>query len=349
MNNENLIVVCITPIKNESWILDRFLESVSLWADHIIIADQNSTDNSREIALQYSKVILIENNAEEFNEPERQKLLIDKAREIKGKRVIIALDADEMLTSNFLTSPEWQTIINSPEGTIFEFEWVNILPDMKHCWLVGGRQFGYVDDGFKHQGIQIHSPRIPINQNSSVIKLTEIKILHYQYTNWERMESKHRWYQCWERVNNPSKSAIDIYRQYHHMYSIPKQEILPIDIEWIKGYQEKGFDITSHLSNSIYWWDIEILKLLVEYGCEKFRRENIWYVDWNNMYKKYLSRYGEEENKKLDIRVGKQLCLNDPRNKLEKIIHVWLQQSQKTHNSYYKKILEKLLKKFFGW
>ena len=105
--NNNATLVCLTPVKNESWILHRFLKSASLWADHIIIADQNSTDNSREIALQYSKVILIENNAEEFNEPERQKLLIDKAREIEGKRVIIALDADEMLTSNFLTSPEW--------------------------------------------------------------------------------------------------------------------------------------------------------------------------------------------------------------------------------------------------
>lgn len=69
------IVICLTPIRNESWILDMFLKATSLWADHIILADQMSTDGSREIAKKNSKVILIDNNSETFNEPERQRLL----------------------------------------------------------------------------------------------------------------------------------------------------------------------------------------------------------------------------------------------------------------------------------
>ena len=73
-------IICLTPVKNEAWILERFLECASLWADQIIIADQGSDDGSREIARSFNKVQLIENSAKVFNEPERQKLLIEAAR-----------------------------------------------------------------------------------------------------------------------------------------------------------------------------------------------------------------------------------------------------------------------------
>ena len=42
--------VVMTPVRNEAWVLRAFLEATSLWADYIIIADQMSTDGSREIA-----------------------------------------------------------------------------------------------------------------------------------------------------------------------------------------------------------------------------------------------------------------------------------------------------------
>ena len=98
------LIICLTPVKNEAWILDKFIQCASLWADCIIIADQMSTDGSRDIALKYPKVRLIDNDSEAFNEPERQKLLVDAARQIHfngQRRLLISLDADEFLTSNF--------------------------------------------------------------------------------------------------------------------------------------------------------------------------------------------------------------------------------------------------------
>ena len=73
-------VICLTPVKNEAWILERFLRCASLWADYIIIADQGSDDGSVEIATRFPKVILVENPSSIFNEPERQKLLLEAAR-----------------------------------------------------------------------------------------------------------------------------------------------------------------------------------------------------------------------------------------------------------------------------
>ncbi|MGB8077207.1 MAG: glycosyltransferase family 2 protein, partial [Gallionella sp.] len=111
-------IICLTPVRNESWILEKFLKAASLWADHIIIADQFSDDDSREIAGRFDKVILIRNPSAEFNEPERQRLLIEAARKIEGPRLLITLDADEFLTANFHDSAEWEFIMHAPPGTV---------------------------------------------------------------------------------------------------------------------------------------------------------------------------------------------------------------------------------------
>ena len=37
------LMIVMTPVRNEAWVLPAFLESTSRWADYIIIADQMST------------------------------------------------------------------------------------------------------------------------------------------------------------------------------------------------------------------------------------------------------------------------------------------------------------------
>src|SRR5437773_12541499 len=54
-------VVVVTPVRNEAWILERFLSVTSRFADHIIVADQRSSDDSRAICSRYGKVTVIDN------------------------------------------------------------------------------------------------------------------------------------------------------------------------------------------------------------------------------------------------------------------------------------------------
>lgn len=92
--------IVLTPTKNEEWIIELFLKITSLFADHIIIADQFSTDKTVEIAKKFPKVIIIENDNTEYDEQYRQKLLIDKARSLfPGNNLLLALDADEIITA----------------------------------------------------------------------------------------------------------------------------------------------------------------------------------------------------------------------------------------------------------
>ncbi len=332
-NSENRpTIICLTPVKNEAWILDRFLQCASLWADYIIIADQGSDDGSREIAKSYNKVILVDNPSPTFNEPERQKILIEAARKIPQPRLFITLDADEFLTANCLTSSEWNTVLQAPAGTVIKFQIAELQPDISSYWLGGNGYFpwGFMDDGSEHQGKKIHSPRIPLPDNSVSIMLRDIKVLHYQCANQQRMKSKHRWYQCWEKLNQPQKTYIDIFRQYHSREFVASEKIQPLPSDWLLGYTKKGIDMTSICSKSPTWWDREIITLFKKYGTEMFKQLDIWDVDWLLL----------AEQNSLDI--GNEYY--DPRSKLDKIINKWLRKTQLQQNKLHIRAMEKLLK-----
>src|SRR5262245_46688172 len=159
------------------------------------------------------------NDSPVFDEKHRQQLLLNRARQISGKRILIGLDADEALSSNFANSKEWERLSEAKPGTIVRFRWVNILPGFKAAWIPPGlRPFGFIDDGSEHHGKQIHSPRVPQPKEAPVLDLEEVVVLHFQYVAWERMVSKHRWYQVWEWAEHRQKGALQIFREYHHMY-----------------------------------------------------------------------------------------------------------------------------------
>ena len=73
--------IVLMPVKNEDWILEYSLSCASLWADHIIVADQTSTDRTPEICRKFEKVIYVKNHAE-FHSSNVRKLLLDEARKV---------------------------------------------------------------------------------------------------------------------------------------------------------------------------------------------------------------------------------------------------------------------------
>ena len=272
-------IICITPVKNEEWMLDNFLKATSLWADKIIIADQGSTDNSVEIVKKYKKAILVQNPQNTFDEIQFRSLLLSEARKIPGQNIIFAIDADEVLTPNFESS-DWNMLKKAQPGTWFTFSWLNLKPKFISYWPSPYTlPFAFFDNGANFNGTKIHGPRLPEPHNNTVINLNDIKILHLQYVNWERMQSKHRWYMCYETVEN-HKPWWRIYLEYHHMYAVNKNKIKPVSHEWIDGYKKKGIDIPAFKKEKEYWWDREVLKYFEKYGVEKFKMLDIWDREW---------------------------------------------------------------------
>lgn len=306
-------IICLTPVKNEAWILDRFLQCASLWADHVIIADQNSDDGSPEIAARYPKVQVLRNASDNYSELERQKMLIDAARRIPGPRLLFALDADEIITANWMDSPEWDAVCQAAPGTVLRFQWANLLPGMKTAWMPPEtRTMGFMDDGSPHEGLPIHSPRLPQPQTLPWKELREIKLLHYPYMDWERMKGKQRWYECWECVHHPKRRPISLYRQYHLMDALPADRVQSVLPEWLNGYQQRGIDMTTVRREQYYWRDTLILEMFQEYGARRFRKVDLWDVDWAG----------------IAAALGKPAPPADPRSALDKWMHRWLRATQ---------------------
>jgi glycosyltransferase involved in cell wall biosynthesis len=299
MSSEKPTIICLTPIKNEAWILDRFLSCASLWADHILLADENSTDNSVQIAAKYPKARVIKNDSTEYNELYRQNLLLREARKIPGKKLFITLDADEFFTANVLESNEWATMLSAEEGTLISFNWVNINPDFDTCIIDSYPMiWSFMDDGTEHIGHKFHSQRVPFGPDAKLIHCKEIKVLHYAYVHPKRLQSKLYWYKVLEtNVNKQSKP-----KYINHRYASPNfrtsNESIPIKKEWLTAYLNNGIDMTSIRSNmyyfknpikniqvreEVFWWDKEIINWMEVNGVKKYAYLEIWDRDWTSI------------------------------------------------------------------
>ncbi|MCL5771859.1 MAG: glycosyltransferase family 2 protein [Actinobacteria bacterium] len=336
LQDEKINVICLTPVRNEEWIINTFLKCASLWADKIIISDQNSIDKTINIVMSYPKVKIIKNDYDEYNEWKIRKITYDEARKIKGKRLLIALDADEVFTPEIFESNIWNKILSASPGTIIKSKFVNLLPDLKHYWVGPiDLPWGFMDDGSDYIAEKIHTNRMIYPENARELFISEVKVMHFQFTDWERMESKHRWYQCWERINNPNKSPIEIYRSYHHMYSIKDEDIKEIPDSWINYYLNIGIDLKNINKTGDYYWDKQVLNYINQYGARFFSKIAIWDIAWDEKAKYY------EFNNPQDFK--------DPRIKMEKYIHNWLKNTQNNFYSLPNRIISKILKIAFGW
>jgi hypothetical protein len=324
-------VICLTPVRNEASVLEHFLNSASTWADRIVVADQGSSDGSREIAGRFPKVTLVDNPSGRYDEVARQRLLIEEARRTPGRRLIVALDADEGLTWGSWATSEWDELRRAHEGTTAFFDWVNLLPGLADCWIPRERvPFAFVDDGRPHHGAAIHNARVPVSERPPPLVLDAVKVLHFQYVDWARMKSKQRWYQCWEALHHPKKRPIQLYRQYHRMDAFPPAEIHPVNPDWVRGHADQAENHRPADSPQVFHWDKDVLGWLLERGPKRFRRLDIWDVDWEEVAA-HVAR---------PVVPG---SLADPRSRTERTVHRWLRRTQGRSDRRTTRLLQRAL------
>lgn len=298
-------VICISPVKNEAWILKHFIECAREWADVIILGDHNSTDDSVAFARQYDNVRIVHHDLD-FDEGARRKLLTDEARKIAGRRLIVAIDADEMLSANWNRSPEWPRMLSSPPGTRFVFDWVELMPGLQR-YTASAIVAAMIDDETEYVSVPIHSRRVPVTSGEAV-KLTDIKLLHYISIDPQRMLSKLRWYKCLETIEFSAR-AWDLCVSYHDTTVEAGQPTLPVQEEWIDGYQWLDQYRTASCDTGHHWWDEEVLAYFDSYGTRRFRRLNIWDVDWSAKAQA----------------MGMKRNYNDPRSRFEVAAHRFIE------------------------
>lgn len=279
MDQSKRNVIIITPVKNEGSIIERFLACCSIFADRIILLDQESTDDTLSIAKRFPKVEIHANPDSNYNEQSRQRQLLMLARAVGGRHpLILALDADEIPTANILGSPEWASILQSPPGTVLLMPRLEILPGFEGVLVHNDWPFGYMDDGAEHGGESIHSVRIPMPQNRRDLVTSQLKVLHYSFVRPDLQAAKNRFY-CVKENLTASRTLMDRRALYRYDFIENRTRIMKAEVfnaEWIAGYEKRGIDMTSILVERPNWFDKEEEGIVTTSGGIRYHFDPIW-------------------------------------------------------------------------
>ena len=279
-------VVVVTPTKNEAAIIGRFLACCTMFADRIVLLDQNSTDDTIAIAKQFPKVEAHLNLDSDYSEQSRQKRLLELARKGNAERlVILALDADEIPTASILTSPEWRSFLDSAPGTVLCMPRLEILPGMQQVLVHHGWPFGYVDDGADHGGKFMHSIRIPMPPNRTELVTSQVRVLHYSFVRPELQAAKNRFY-CIKENLSASRSLMErraLYRYDFIENRIRTMKGQTLDHDWIAAYEAQGIDMTSIVVEHPSWFDREVEADMVKWSGVPFHFDPVWNYSFDSV------------------------------------------------------------------
>lgn len=323
MGKNTPLIIVMTPVRNEAWVLHAFLKATSTWADHIIVADQMSTDGSRDIYPLYEKVIVIDNNNPDFNEAERQAMLVAKAREVAAGRdcILFGLDADEIFAANYKETEDWKKILNSIPGDVFWFKWAEISPNQKQYGDSVFYPWMFHDDGKEPHGNYVrkmHSMRIPYPiDEKQMYYVNDFRVLHLAYLNMNRVASKCRFYMYVDCEMN-KRSIIDLSRNYRYNKQLEEFTIN----ENFFNY-DGNLDILNEVDTTSkkFWFDEYIVERNSD-NLQKIAKLDIWDKDFIDAYN-----------------------LKDPRKWYFKILHSYLHSTQKYKSNVVIRAIDKVLKK----
>ncbi len=284
MQSRPLLIV-MTPVRNEAWVLRAFLQATSLWADYIIIADQMSTDGSRDIYPQYEKVILVDNRQAEMHQAATRRLLFEAAQKIEGDKILFALDADEFLSGDFTHTPAWNAILTSQPSECFCWRWMNLCPDstkystfQPYYWAVHVDKDlwnGVFPDNF------IHEWRLPWPENCvQTTNIEDFCSLHFAHVNVARQNNKERFYQVSSLATaNSHWNFFTIYRMYHRE---PPLQLFDVPADAYKFYTDNGVDILKLIDlDDVGQYYVDVVKsYFARDGLKKYAWLDIWDEEW---------------------------------------------------------------------
>ena len=269
-----------------------------------------------------------------YDEGERHRVVFEAARGIPGPKIFLAIDSDEILSANWSVSEEWRALKQLPPGTAIYAEWANVCPDFQRWWPMGGPFIiGYVDDGkIGYSPGKFHVPRLLPPKDGLKFYFREIKLLHLQYTDVRRSQSKRYGYQVQEWIEKPRR-PLRLFRRFHPMESLSPSNFQHLKPAWTEGF--KGFNWKGISIDGIYRWDREVTHAIALHGPEFFRRLDIWDADWAHIAEKCGV-------------TGSKNGFADPRSVWEKIVFHFLRRTQRWQSNPIVRGIQQLLR-LFGW
>jgi len=284
-------IVGLVPSRNEENIIAQCLESLSYFTDAIVFLDDASTDDTVKIVEGVSQKFNVEKiiKKEKWyrDEPGDRNKLLNEGRRIGGTHFIV-IDADEILTANFLENDFLKNkILSLNRGDMLILKWIQLwrsvdnFRDDDSVWSKGFVNCIFCDDGCcSYSSEFIHTPRSPGNLKGKKIHIRgkNYGLMHFQFVNWENLLIKQAWYRGLELIRFPKKSPRYINLKYKASKNEENLKTSPVKKEWFRGY--------SNFNKDIYllperWRKAQILSWFDKYGKSFFKKLDIWDINWS--------------------------------------------------------------------
>ena len=325
-------IIALMPVRNEAWIIERTLRILATFCDHILVADQRSTDGTRQILKKFPKKITVIDNPDVYWSDRIRGRLLDIARGFDGNNFIVYMDADEIVTSNIREDSILDHVVGMKPGNGIRVPLINLWKsplfyrDDSSNWSNDSVVIGFRDDRtskYTYRSVGLHQGRIPQNIPSRFFG--DVKLLHYQFVLFDRKRSKERWYRVLEALQLGSAHFAAINYSYRQARDEREVRLSPLDPRWTAGWRALGVDLDHFEAEPFYWYDVEVLRYLGERGVAYFAPLDIWDVNWEAKRQLALARGFEGIP---------QEAIVDPRSREQKLYHAYLARFQ--HNPFWR-------------
>ena len=276
-------IIALLPVKNEAWVLEHTLACLSGFCDVILVNDQQSEDNSRDIGRRFPKVAWIDSPDSKICEQARWQLW-DVARQYEGNNLIWCTDADELLSPRRIRAFFDRAAGTLSPGTVIDSLYCHVwnsparyrsglglyAPHHKPVAIVDDRRQDYD----RSRALPLHEERVPIAPGATRVQVDDPPLLHLQWLLPNRSQMRQAWYRCreWMQQERTPAAINDVYSRTLPEWRVPTA---PIPAEWLDGITLPGADVDARPT----WQQTDILGWFDARGVEFFEPLEIWHVD----------------------------------------------------------------------
>jgi Glycosyl transferase family 2 len=277
-----LKTIALLPVRNEAWVLRHSLACLSAFCDVVLVNDQASDDDTRDICRQFSNVVLMESRDAKICEEARWELL-EAARDYDGHNLIWCTDADELVSPTLVRAFLARERDRLVGGAIVECRYYHVwdrpdryrdsvwpyIPYWKPIAIVDDRRADYS----RARSLPLHEERVPIDSAASRVQGEQLPVLHLQWLLPRRNQVRQAWYRCREWLHG-ERPLREINLQYSFTLPNPRVATRPIPRDWVADvtFPDAGIDATAS------WQERDILGWFNERGPEFFEPLEIWHI-----------------------------------------------------------------------
>jgi len=275
-------IIALLPVRNEAWVLPHSLACLSGFCDVVIVNDQDSEDESREICRRFPKVVLLASPERLVCEQARWQLL-DAARDYDGCNLLWCTDADELMSPVLAKRFVDACRDDLKPGTVVECLYYHLWHRADRYRTIGypyapyWKELGLRDDRHMDFGrtrrLPLHEPRVPLDGATGRLQAPDLPVLHLQWLLAERNQMKQAWYRCRELLDE-SKTAAAINEFYSRTLPDPGVRTEEIPAAWVEGVTFPDLAVDRLPS----WQERDILGWFETHTPAFFEPLEIWHI-----------------------------------------------------------------------